>query len=219
MPAELAEQMPYFQEMLKAFGIKYYELENYDEDDIIGPLAHQAVAQDMDVVVLSGDKDMVQLASDNVRVDITQRGVQQVKDYTPEAVEEEYELTPTQIIDLLGLAGDPSDNIPGVTGVGEKTGIKLLKEYGSIENIYENIDDMKASKRKENLIAEKETALLGKKLATIIEDAPVTIKPEELVYQGKDLEKLVAFYQEMDFNSHLRKLDTASLYEEKEVEK
>lgn len=219
MPGELAEQMPYFKDMLAGFGIPYYELENYEADDIIGTLATKADQNGMDVVVLSGDKDMMQLATESVRVDITRRGVQQVTAYTPAAVEEEYEVTPAQIIDLIGLAGDPSDNIPGVTGVGEKTGIKLLKQYDTVENLYEHIDEMNASKRKENLIKEKDLALLGKKLATILTDAPVTVELPDLKYQGKHLEKLVKFYQEMDFKSHLQKLNTEGLYEQEEAQK
>ncbi|WP_018659424.1 DNA polymerase I [Allofustis seminis] len=214
MPAELAEQMPYFKEMLDAFGIMYYELPNYEADDIIGTLAHQAAANDFEVVILSGDKDLLQLAAENIRVDITRRGVQQVTAYTPAEVAEEYNLSPSQIVDLLGLAGDPSDNIPGVSGIGEKTAIKLLKEYDTIENLYQHIAEMKPSKRKENLLNEKETALLCKKLATILVDAPVSIRLDQLKYKGKHLEKLVDFYQEMDFNSHLKKLDTKSLYED-----
>lgn len=209
MPAEMAEQMPYLKEMLDAFGLKYYELPNYEADDIIGTLANQAAAEDFEVVVISGDKDLTQLADDNIRIDITVRGVSNLEAYTKENTKELFGVRADQIVDYLALSGDPSDNIPGVTGVGDKTAIKLLEEYDTIENLYENIDDMKKSKRKENLINEKETAFLSKKLATINTEAPIEVTVEDTDYPGKDTEKLIAFYKDMDFKSHLERLDTS----------
>lgn len=209
MPGELAEQMPYLKEMLAGFGLKYYELPDYEADDIIGTLAQQAVAEDFEVVVITGDKDLTQLVTDNIRVDITLKGVTNVQEYTPENVEELMGVRADQVVDYKGLAGDSSDNIPGVTGVGDKTAVTLLKQYGTIENLYEHIDEMNKSKRKENLIKEKDTALLSKKLAQIITDAPIEITVADLPYPGKNIEKLISFYKEMDFNSHLQKLDTA----------
>lgn len=207
-PSEFREQLPYIRELLEGLGVKHYELDNYEADDIIGTLAKQAADAGFDVVVLSGDRDLTQLASDKVTVDITVKGVSDIESYTPEHVAEKYDgLTPNQIIDMKGLAGDTSDNYPGVTKVGEKTAIKLLKEYGSVEGVYEHIDELKQSKMKENLINDKEQAFLSKELATIITDAPVTISLEELTYFGKDLDKLVAFYKEMDFKQFLSKLN------------
>src|SRR5699024_10490722 len=116
-------------------------------------------------------------------------------------------LKPMQIVDMKGLAGDASDNIPGVTKIGEKTAIKLLNEYESVEGIYEHIDEMKKSKMKEHLIEEKEIAFLSKKLATINTKAPVDVEIDSLSYEGKDLDKLVPFYKEMNFQSFLDKLD------------
>lgn len=207
-PSEFREQLPYIRELLQGLGVKHYELDNYEADDIIGTLAKQAADADFDVVVLSGDRDLTQLASDKVTVDITVKGVSDIESYTPEHVAEKYDgLTPKQIIDMKGLAGDTSDNYPGVTKVGEKTAIKLLKEYGSVEGVYEHIDELKQSKMKENLINDKEQAYLSKELATIITDAPVTISLEELAYFGKDLDKLVDFYKDMDFKQFLSKLN------------
>lgn len=208
MPGELSEQMPYFKEMLDAFAIKYYELPNYEADDIIGTLANQAAKDDFDVVIVTGDKDLTQLATDKIRVDYTVKGVSQLEEYTPEKVKELMGVRPDQIVDYLGLSGDPSDNIPGVTGVGHKTAIKLLEEFGTMENVYENIDQMNKSKRKENLINEKEIAFLSQKLAQINTDSPIEVEVKDTAYTGKDIEKLIAFYKEMDFNSHLEKLDT-----------
>lgn len=207
-PGEFKEQMPYIRELLQGLGVKYYELPNYEADDIIGTLANKAPKDEFDVVVLSGDRDLTQLATDSVKVDITIKGVSDLETYTPEHVAEKYDgLTPNQIIDMKGLAGDTSDNIPGVTKIGEKTAIKLLKEFGSVEGIYENIDSLKKSKMKENLINDKEQAFMSKRLATIDVDAPVEVKIEELAYNGKDLDKLVPFYKEMDFKQFLNKLN------------
>ncbi|MBL1224987.1 DNA polymerase I [Enterococcus sp. BWR-S5] len=207
-PGEFKEQMPYIRELLTGLGVQYYELENYEADDIIGTLANKVPKEEFDVVVLSGDRDLTQLATETVKVDITVKGVSDIESYTPEYVAEKYDgLTPLQIIDMKGLAGDTSDNIPGVTKIGEKTAIKLLKEYGSVEGVYEHIDDMKKSKMKENLINDKENAFLSKRLATIEINAPVEVDIDSLKYEGKDLEKLVPFYKEMEFKQFLSKLN------------
>ncbi|MBV7390328.1 DNA polymerase I [Enterococcus alishanensis] len=207
-PGEFREQMPYIRELIEALGVKHYELDNYEADDIIGTLAEQGSQNDFEVVVLTGDRDLTQLASDKITVDITVKGVSDIESYTPAHVAEKYDgLTPNQIIDLKGLAGDTSDNYPGVTKVGEKTAIKLIKEYGSVEGVYQNIDEMKKSKMKENLINDKDQAFLSKELATIDKKAPVAIELDELSYHGKDIERLVEFYKEMDFKQFLSKLN------------
>lgn len=206
-PGEFKEQMPYIRELIDALGIQHYELPEYEADDIIGTLARRVEADDFEVVVVSGDKDLTQLADKNIRVEVTAKGVSELVTYTPEFIKEKYGLTPLQIIDMKGLAGDSSDNIPGVTRVGEKTAIKLLAEYGSVEGLYEHIDELKPSKMKENLINDKEQAFLSKKLATIDVNAPIDISIDSLVYNGKNLDKLVPFYREMEFKQHLSKLD------------
>ncbi|GGC79962.1 DNA polymerase I [Enterococcus wangshanyuanii] len=206
-PGEFKEQMPYIRELIDALGIQHYELPEYEADDIIGTLARRVEADDFEVVVVSGDKDLTQLADKNIRVEVTAKGVSELVTYTPEFIKEKYGLTPLQIIDMKGLAGDSSDNIPGVTRVGEKTAIKLLTEYGSVEGLYEHIDELKPSKMKENLINDKEQAFLSKKLATIDVNAPIDISIDNLVYNGKNLDKLVPFYREMEFKQHLSKLN------------
>lgn len=206
-PSEFREQLPFIRELIHNLGVKTYELPNYEADDIIGTLATEAKDQ-YEVVILSGDRDLLQLVSDDVTVDITVKGVSEIEVYTPEKVAERYDgLTPAQVVDLKGLAGDTSDNIPGVTKVGEKTAIKLLKEYDTVEGVYEHVDEMKKSKLKENLQNDRDIAFLSKELATINRKAPVTIKLEDLAYQGKDLERLIPFYQEMNFKSFLDKLN------------
>lgn len=208
MPAELSEQIPYLKELLDAYALKYYELANFEADDIIGTLSKKAEEEGFEVVIITGDKDLTQLSTENIRVDYTVKGVSQLEGYTPEKVKELMGVWPKQVVDYLGLSGDPSDNIPGVTGVGDKTAIKLLEKYGSMEKVYENIDEMNKSKRKENLIKEKDIALLSQKLAQIKIDSPIEVRVKDLAYSGKDIEKLIDFYKEMDFNSHLEKLDT-----------
>lgn len=215
-PSEFKEQMPYIRDLIEALGMKHYELANYEADDIIGTLASKADKEKFDVVVLSGDRDLTQLATSNVKVDVTVKGVSEIEEYTPEHIFEKYGLEPLQIIDMKGLAGDASDNIPGVTKIGEKTAIKLLKEYQTVEGVYENVDSFKKSKMKENLINEKEIALLSKKLATIDTDAPVEIEVESLGYEGKNLEKLIPFYKEMDFKTFLNKLAPEKIAEKSE---
>ena len=210
MPSEMAEQWPYFSVLVRAFGGKTYELVNYEADDIIGTYSRMAGQAGYDVVIISGDKDMTQLVTDNIRVDITVKGVSELKSYTPETIREEYGLEPLQIIDMKGLMGDPSDNYPGVTKVGEKTALKLLAEYGSIENLYEHVEEMKKSKLKENLINDKDNAFLSKTLATIDLDSPVTLSLDDLAVEGKNIDQLVEFYREMDFNGFLSKLGVES---------
>lgn len=204
-PSEFKEQMPYFSVLLDGYGIKHYRLANYEADDIIGTLAYQAEADDK-VIVVSGDKDLIQLASDNVTVNITRKGVSQVEPYTPEIIQEKYGIRPDQIVDLKGLTGDSSDNYPGVTRVGEKTGLKLLHQFETMENLYENLDELKPSKMKENLINDKEQAFMSKDLALILREAPVEIGLDDIAYQGKDVDALVEFYRQMDFNSFLTDL-------------
>lgn len=200
-PEEFREQFPYIREMLVARGIRYYDLEQYEADDIIGTLDKMAERTEVpyDVVIVSGDKDLIQLTDDNTIVEISKKGVAEFEEFTPAYLMEKMGITPTQFIDLKALMGDSSDNIPGVTKIGEKTGLKLLHEYGSLEGIYENIDSMKASKMKENLIHDKEQAFLSKTLATIDTQAPIQIGLEDTIFNGPDFEKLSAFYDEMGF--------------------
>lgn len=205
-PGELSEQLPYVRKLLAAYGIKDYELADYEADDIIGTLSRQGEAKGYRVVVVTGDRDLTQLTTDQTTVSVTQKGFSEVEEYTPAHVQEKYGLVPRQIIDMKGLAGDNSDNYPGVTKVGEKTAIKLLKKYDSVEGVYEHIDDMKQSKMKEHLIEDKDTAFLCKDLATIKTDAPLTLGLEDTKRQELNETKLRSFYEELDFKSFLKEL-------------
>lgn len=127
-PSEFKEQMPYFRVLLDAYGITHYDILNYEADDVIGTLAYQSEPED-EVIIISGDKDLTQLAAEHVTVYITRKGVSELESYTPEVIREKYDLTPEQIIDMKGLMGDSSDNYPGITRIGEKTALKLLHQY------------------------------------------------------------------------------------------
>lgn len=217
-PPELSEQFPYLRKLIDAYQIKRYELEMYEADDIIGTLAKQAEKENMQVIIVSGDKDLTQLATDNVTVYITRKGMTDIEHYTPAHIEEKYGLTPEQIIDMKGLMGDSSDNIPGVPGVGEKTAIKLLKEYNTVENLYENIDGMKASKMKEKLVENEEQAKMSKQLATIFTEAPIEITLDDLHYAGPNEEEVLNVWQELSFKSLIEKSNfTMEEKETKEV--
>ncbi|MBS4461671.1 MULTISPECIES: DNA polymerase I [unclassified Facklamia] len=205
-PPEFKEQMPYLRVFLDAYGIKHYEVAEYEADDIIGTLAHQADAQD-EVIVISGDKDLIQLASDNTTVYITRKGVSDLEAYTPATIAEKYALTPEQIIDLKGLMGDSSDNYPGITRIGEKTALKLLHQFGSVEAMYERLDELKPSKMKDNIISDEANARMSKDLARILVEAPIEVRLEQIELREKNQETLIDYYRQMEFNSFLNQLE------------
>ncbi|WBL14079.1 DNA polymerase I [Sutcliffiella sp. NC1] len=205
-PPELSEQFSFLRELLNAYNIKTYELDNYEADDIIGTMSLQAEKDGFEVKVISGDKDLTQLASDRVTVDITRKGITDVDSYTPDFVQEKYGINVNQIIDMKGLMGDSSDNIPGVPGVGEKTALKLLKEFGSVESLLESIDQVSGKKLKEKLEENKEQALMSKELATILREAPIEVKVDDTKYDGFDAQKVVGIFKELGFNSLLDKV-------------
>lgn len=204
-PSEFKEQMPYLRVLLDGYGIQHYEILRYEADDIIGTLAHQADADD-EVYVLSGDKDLIQLANDHTTVYITRRGVTDLEPYTPAYIREKYDLTPSQIIELKGLMGDSSDNYPGITRIGEKTALKLLHQFGSVDDMYQRLDELKPSKMKENIINDEANARLSRQLAEIMTNAPIAIGLDDIVYTGKNVAALTEFYQQMEFNSFLAAL-------------
>ena len=215
-PSELSEQFPYLRKLLEAYQIPQYELDQYEADDIIGTLSQQGDDEAAEVVVISGDKDLTQLASDSTTVCITRKGITDTEVYTPKHVMEKYGIEPHQIIDMKGLMGDTSDNIPGVPGVGEKTALKLLKEYGSIENVYASLDKITAKKLNENLTNHQEDAFMSRDLATIVIDAPITINVDELAYNGPNLDAVTAIYTELKFNTLLEKLGKSPVEEVQE---
>ena len=206
-PSELLEQLPVIRELLKDLGIKSYELKNYEADDIIGTLSKMGEDAGYEVTIVTGDRDLTQLASDKVTVLITKNGVGDTEAYTPEHMKEVNGVTPTEFIDMKALMGDNSDNYPGVTKVGPKTASRLIQKYGSVEELYKHVDEMKKSKLKENLINDKDKAFLAKKLATIDRTSPVEVTLKDTEIKDPDYEKLRNLYEKLGFRKFLAQLD------------
>lgn len=183
-PPELSMQFPIIREILSKMGISVFEIEGYEADDLIGTISVLAEDEGMEVYVVTGDKDALQLATDNVNIVINKKGITEKEIYNKERFIEDFGVTPTQYIDVKGLMGDKSDNIPGVPGIGEKTAFKLIKEYGSIEDVLMNISNISGKKLKESLQEYSEQAIFSKKLATIITKVPVEISMEQLKTKG-----------------------------------
>ncbi|WP_127582869.1 DNA polymerase I [Paenibacillus koleovorans] len=205
-PPELSEQFPLVKELLRSFGINQYEIEGYEADDIIGTMTRLADERQFPVVVVTGDKDMLQLSSEYVTVALTRKGVSEVERFTPGHIHETYGLKPYQIIDLKGLMGDASDNIPGIPGVGEKTALKLLHEYGSVERVLEHVDTL-AGKLQERVRDNADSARMSKELATIYREVPLELGLDELGWSGYEGGKLAAMFRKLEFKSLLDKLD------------
>ncbi|MBY0099035.1 DNA polymerase I [Mesobacillus maritimus] len=216
-PPELSEQFPFIRELLKAYSIPQYELENYEADDIIGTMSTVAEQDGFEVKIISGDKDLTQLSSDKTTVSITKKGITEIEEYTPQHIKEKYGLTAEQIVDMKGLMGDASDNIPGVPGVGEKTAIKLLKEFHSLENLLESIEQVSGKKLQEKLQEFKDQAVMSKQLATITKEAPVKLELSELEYEGFQTEELVKLFKELGFNSLIEKVGGEDVPESTEL--
>lgn len=206
-PGELSEQFPYMRELLDAFSIKHYELEGYEADDIIGTLTKEADEQKIPTVIVSGDKDMLQLVSEYVHVALTRKGISEIEWYTPDSIQEKYGLTPNQIIDLKGLMGDTSDNIPGIPGVGEKTALKLLHEFGSVESVLEQADQVSGKKLKEKIQEHKQDALKSKELATILRTAPIEIDFGTVRFEGYDVKRVLEAFKKFEFRSLIDRMD------------
>ncbi len=207
-PEDLKTQFPIIREYLDALHITHYEKKGLEADDIIGSIAKQN--KDYKIAVLTSDKDLLQIVDENTNVFLMQKGITEMAKMDEAAVFDKYKLTPSQIIDLKGLAGDSSDNIPGVTKVGDKTATTLLKEYGSVEGVYENIEKIKG-KLQENLINDKEKAFLSKKLATIIVDADLSeIDLSKSKYQ-KETRDAYEFYLKYQMKTMAGKVDLSNI--------
>lgn len=206
MPPELAEQMEPLKEVLDAFNVYRVELEGFEADDLIGTLANYCEEKGLESLIVTGDRDALQLTSDLTKVLFTKKGISQLEIYDDKKVMEKYEVTPKQFIDLKGLMGDKSDNIPGVPGVGEKTAIKLLKQFGTMENLVQNTEEVKG-KLREKIEANLEQAILSKKLATIITNVPVEINLEDLKIKDANCEKLFELFRLYEFNSLISRIN------------
>ncbi|MCB9225943.1 MAG: DNA polymerase I [Chitinophagales bacterium] len=200
-PEDIKLSEPYIRDIIKAYGIPILELEGYEADDVIGTLAKEKEKEGYTVFMVTPDKDFAQLVSPNIFMYKPSRAGNGVKILGVPEIQEEWEVeNPLQVIDILGMWGDAVDNIPGIPGVGEKTAKKFIKEYGSMEGLYENVDSLKG-KMKEKVIENKEQAFISKKLATIILDAPITCSNDDLIISVPDTDKLNEVFNEMEFKT------------------
>jgi DNA polymerase I len=217
-PPELSQQFPFVYELLDALGIKRYELDNYEADDIVGTLSKRAQQEGFDVRIITGDKDYLQLVGDHIHVSLIKKGISDTVDYDTDQVGQRYGgLKPSGVIDLKGLMGDASDNIPGVPGVGEKTAVKLLSQFGTVEGVYDHLDDVSGKKLKENLENNRELALMSKQVATIDRDSPVAVELEDCIFENKITPELTDLLHELGFQSLLDKLDVPKTDNENET--
>jgi len=207
MPEELVCQVPLIKELLDAMKIKRFEIAGYEADDIIGTLATRAEDEGLEAIIVTGDKDSFQLVSDSITVKnpVTKAGRTETDIYTPEKVEERYGSGPECMVDIKGLMGDPSDNIPGIPGVGEKTAVELIKQYSTIENIYEHIEDITKKALKEKLLNNKELAFLSRELSVICRDVPVEWDLDDMKNEDPDEELLYDVFSKLQFKSLIKK--------------
>ncbi len=220
MPEELREQLPALKKILEAMGIMIIEKKGYEADDVLGTLAKISEVDGLNTVIISGDRDLLQLATKKTKIRIprTRKGKTEVEDYYEKDVIEKIGVTPTEFIDIKGLMGDVSDNIPGVPGIGEKTALKIILEYKSIEKALENIEDVKPKKAKENLLEYRDVAVMSKELATIITDVPLEYNKEEAIIKDIFNEEAFKKIQELQLKSLYKKFDTEAMGKEVEIE-
>lgn len=206
-PPELSQQLPFVYQLLDAMGIKRYDLDNYEADDIVGTLSKRAQEAGFAVDIITGDRDYLQLVGDRVNVSLIKKGITDTTVYDIQKVRERYGIDPEGVIDLKGLMGDASDNIPGVPGVGEKTAIKLLKQFGTVEGVYQQLDRVSGKKLKENLGANRDQALMSKQIATIDRNSPVQVALDDCAFENKTTPELTELFRELGFQSLLEKMD------------
>jgi len=210
MPDDMAPQIPRIKEVVEALGVPVLELPGYEADDIIATLARRAAERGMKVTIVSGDKDLAQLVNDRIRVYNPRKAGEEVEILDRKGVEEKLGVPPERVVDLLALTGDSVDNIPGVKGIGPKTATQLLKQFGSLEGIYENIENVRPERVKRLLQEQEEQARLSRQLATVDADSPVEVALEELRVREPERERLVELFRELEFNSLLQRFSTNS---------
>ena len=216
MPEELAQQMPIIKEILRNMNITIIEKEGYEADDVLGTISKLAEKEGIKTTILSGDRDTFQLASKNITIRIprTKMGKTETEDYDESKIEEEYGIKPVQLIQVKGLMGDTSDNIPGVPGVGEKTALKLIKEYQNIDKLYEELQSGNTSIKgalKEKLTNNKESAILSRTLGTILLDAPLDVEVKDLAVKDWNKEAVTNKFKELQFNRFIERFDLNGL--------
>lgn len=212
MPEELAQQMPVLKDVLRAMNVAIIEKEGYEADDILGTLAKLGKSKDLDVTILTGDRDAFQLIEENIKVRIprTKMGKTEEEDYNVEKIKEEYGIEPIKLIEVKGLMGDTSDNIPGVPGIGEKTALSLIQEFGTINNLYEKIsknEDNIKGKTREKIIENRELAELSRTLGTIDTHAPVTDNIDDLKRNDWDRKAVYNIFKNLRFNRYIERFN------------
>ena len=220
MPDELVEQIPLMKEVFNAMGVTIIEKAGYEADDILGTLATRAEKEGIAVSLVSGDRDLLQLASDNIKIRIpkTKRTGTEIEDYYAKDVLDKYQVTPKEFIDLKGLMGDQSDNIPGVPGVGEKTGTKLIVQYHSIENLYDHVEELKPGKVTSSIIENKEIAFLSKKLATIETDCQLDLDISKSTIDNLFNEDVYLLFKRLEFKNLIQRFQTEDINMETGIE-
>jgi len=204
-PPTLREQMPYIKQLVDSFGIPVFELAGFEGDDLIGTLAIKAEKIGLDVDIFTGDMDPGQLVNSKIKLQTTKKGISEIMTYGEKEIEERYGLKPSQLIDYKALRGDPSDNIPGVPKIGEKTATLLLQQFGSLDNIIKNVDSIDKVSVKESIKNNLPLAELSKRLATIDTNAPIDPDFEKCRFTGIDWEKVLPLFEKYEFNSLVKK--------------
>ncbi len=206
MPLELAMEMPVLKDVLHALGIRTYETDGFEADDIMGTTAKMAEAEGLEALIVTGDKDALQLATDSTSVIITKKGITEFKLYDDAAMIEEFGFDHVQFIDYKALRGDTSDNIPGIPGVGEKTAIKLVKQFGSVEALIRDLDQVENAKLRAKIEEGAMSAMMSKRLCTIVTSVPVDYSLEDCRIQPADRDKLIDLYTRLEFKTYLSRL-------------
>lgn len=219
MPEEIQTQLPYLWTLLKGMNIPVLRVQGVEADDIIGTVAKQCNDKDLQCNIVSGDKDFMQLINDDTYLYAPQARKREKEIFDSNKVIEKWGVGPKNIIDLLGLMGDSSDNVPGVQGVGPKTAMKLIKEYGSIENIYDNIDTIKNEKMRDKLLSNKDNAILSKQLVTILTDVNIESSLEDFKLREMNFTKMEEIFKELEFTGLLKKIGSSEVPEKKSVER
>jgi len=218
-PDELYEQIPRTKDVLNAFGIPVLEKEGFEADDIIGTVAKKYTDKEIDILIMTGDLDTLQLIDDNIRVYTLRKGLSDTIIYGEKEVKERYGLKVSQMIDYKALRGDPSDNIPGVRGIGEITATSLLKEFGTLENLYKNLDKVKSKNVAEKLKTNKQMAFFSKRLSTIRQNVPIKVGLKDLDWQNHfNMKKVRELFIELGFNTLLRRLPGGEAEKKPEIQ-
>ncbi|MBM3450419.1 MAG: DNA polymerase I, partial [Armatimonadetes bacterium] len=208
MPDDLRPQIGIVEDIVRAFDIPIFEAEGFEADDVIATIATRAEARDVDVVIVTGDLDTLQLVSDRVRVLMTSRGISETTRYDDAKVQERFGIEPARIPDYKGLRGDPSDNLPGIPGVGEKTATALLQQFGSVEDLVARVEEA-PPKLRDKIRASGAQALANKRLATAVRDVPIDLDWEALVRKEPDAARLAALFSTLEFKSLLQRFEAA----------